>query len=86
MVDVLSAKCWVILWGNTFPSYMPGAGEMKPFPEQTADADPTGDGRKFKVYTLVEAKARLAELQGPKAWAYPSTKFALDCDTDLVDA
>jgi len=82
MIDILSAKCWVILWGNTFPSYMPGAGEMKPFPEHVTD----DNGRDFNIYTLEEAKARLAELEGSEAWAYPSTKFALDCDTDLVDA
>lgn len=81
MIDVLSARCWFINWGNTLPTFVPGAGEMKPFPEQEADEN----GRTFKIYTLTEAKARIAQLEGPEAWAYPSTKFALSCDTSLTD-
>lgn len=77
MIDVLTARCWIITWVNTFPSYMNPDGYVPcPFPENK-------DGG-HKVYTLTEAKARLAELEGPEAWAYPSTKFALDCDTDLA--
>lgn len=77
MIDVLTARCWTITWVNTFPSYMnPEGYGPRPFPELP--------GKKVKVYTLTEAKARLAELEGPDAWAYPSTKFALDCDTDLA--
>jgi hypothetical protein len=78
MIDVLTARCWTITWVNTLPSYMnPEGYGPRPFPENR-------DGSS-KVYTLAEAKARLAELEGPQAGAYPSTKFALDCDTDLVE-
>lgn len=81
MIDVLTAKCWTITRVNTFPSYMnPEGYGPRPFPEQAEDEN----GRSFKVYTLAEAKIRLAELEGPEAWAYPSTKFALDCNTDLA--
>lgn len=77
MIDVLSARCWVITWDNTFPTYMRGPEDgPRPFPELP--------GKKAKVYTLAEAKARIAELEGPKRQYYPSTKFALDCDIDLV--
>lgn len=78
MIDVLTARCWIITWVNTFPKYMnPEGYGPRPFPENMNGT--------AKVYTLTEAKARLAELEGPDAWAYPSTKFALDCDTDLVE-
>lgn len=76
MIDVLSARCWIITWDNTFPKHMRGPEDgPRPFPE-------TEHGH--KVYTLAEAKTRLAELEGPHRQYYPSTKFALDCDTDLV--
>jgi hypothetical protein len=76
MIDVLTARCWTITWVNTLPSYMnPEGYGPRPFPETEAG---------HKIYTLTEAKARLAELESPSAWAYPSTKFALDCNTDLA--
>lgn len=77
MIDVLTARCWIITWVNTLPSYMNPEGYG---PSSFPHAGPEG----HKVFTLTEAKARLAELEGPESWAYPSTKFALDCDTDLA--